>query len=193
MSPDPIAQFARWYSWARRCLWLEFPDAMHLATVHADGGPDGRMVLLKSFGPEGFVFFTNYSSTKGAELTVNPHAALTFYWDALGWQVRVRGKVEKVATAESDQYFASRPRGSQIGAWGSNQSQVIESREELVKKIEKFTETFRGQQITRPTNWGGFRLAPESIEFWQLAPSRLHDRIRYRKEQGAWVKERLCP
>jgi len=190
LDPDPLRQFAAWFDEAE-AAGVRAPEAMALATAAADGRPSVRMVLLKGFDEQGFVFFTGYESRKGGELATNPRAALLFYWDPLGRQVRIEGPVERVAEAESDAYFRSRPRGAQISASVSPQSRVVESRaglEALAAELE-----VRGDEIPRPPAWGGFRLAPETYEFWQHRANRLHDRLRYRREDGDWVLERLAP
>lgn len=190
--PDPLAQFQRWFDQAAESQLPE-PNAMHLATVGPDGRPSGRIVLLKGLD-DGFLFFTNYQSRKGHELAHNDHAALTFFWVELERQVRVQGCVERVSEAESDAYFASRPRGSQIGAWVSAQSEVVPDRAFLEKRAEELEAQFAGKQVPRPPHWGGYRLRPEYLEFWQGRPSRLHDRIAYTKQQnGIWKIERLSP
>ena len=190
VDPDPLRQFAAWFEEAG-AAGVRAPEAMAVATATSDGRPSVRMVLLKGFDEQGFVFFTGYESRKGGELATNPRAALLFYWDPLGRQVRIEGPVERVAEAESDAYFRSRPRGAQISASVSPQSRVVESRaglEALAAELE-----VRGDEIPRPPAWGGFRLAPETYEFWQHRANRLHDRLRYRREDGDWVLERLAP
>jgi len=167
------------------------PEAMALASATADGRPSVRMVLLKGFDERGFTFFTGYESRQGRELEENPRAALLFYWDPLGRQVRIEGPVERVAESESDAYFTSRPRGAQISASVSPQSRVVESRARL-EALAAELET-RGDELPRPPSWGGFRVAPETYEFWQHRANRLHDRLRYRREGGRWVIERLAP
>ncbi|UFH54365.1 pyridoxamine 5'-phosphate oxidase [Spirosoma sp. KNUC1025] len=190
--PDPIAQFRRWFDSALDARVPE-PNAMHVSTVTSDGRPDGRIVLLKDVSEAGFTFYTNYESRKGSELIERPFAALTFFYPELERQIRIEGSVEKVSPEESDAYFSSRPRGSQIGAWVSHQSTVIDSRSVLEIRQQELEAQFAGQPVPRPPYWGGFRVVPDVLEFWQGRPSRLHDRIRYRKEAGAWLIERLSP
>ena len=189
---DPIAQFQQWFDAALKANVPE-PNAMHVSTVAAGGRPDGRIVLLKGVSEAGFVFYTNYESRKGHELGEHPYAALTFFYPELERQIRIQGRVEKVSAEESDAYFASRPRGSQIGAWVSHQSTVIPNREVLEDRQREIKVQFAGQAVTRPPYWGGFRVVPDSLEFWQGRPSRLHDRISYRKEGEEWKIERLSP
>ena len=190
---DPFRQFRVWFDDAVNAGLLE-PNAMTLATASRDGRPSARMVLLKGFDERGFVFYTNYESRKGRELVETPYAALIFFWGDLERQVRIEGTVERVATEESDLYFHSRPEGSQIGAVASHQSQVIASREVIEERVAELSEEYAGREIPRPAYWGGFRVVPESIEFWQGRPNRLHDRLRYRREDdGVWVIERLSP
>ncbi len=188
---DPLRQFETWMDEAFAAKVPE-PNAMTLATVGADGRPSTRIVLIKGFDARGIVWFTNYDSRKGRELAVHPYAALQFHWVELERVVRIEGRVERVDDAESDAYFASRPLDSRIGAWASPQSQVIESRGVLVANAAKATAKFL-LNPPRPPHWGGFRLQPDSWEFWQGRKSRLHDRLRYRLENGAWVRERLAP
>lgn len=189
---DPFVQFRRWFDQALAAQLPE-PNAMTVATVGADGRPAARVVLLKGVDERGFVFYTNYDSRKAAELTIHPYAALLFYWPELERQVRIEGGVAKVAEAESDAYFASRPRGSQLGAWTSPQSQVIAGREVLDQRLEQLTAEFAGRDVPRPPHWGGFRVVPDVFEFWQGRPSRLHDRLRYRRDGNQWLRERLAP
>ena len=193
MDPDPIRQFQAWLDAAVASAHPE-PNAMTVATATPDGAPSARMVLLKGLDQRGFVFFTNYDSRKGAELAANPRAALIFFWVLLERQVRVEGRVERVSAEESDAYFHSRPLGSQIGAAASPQSQVIASRETLDRAYRALEQTWVGREIPRPPHWGGFRVAPQVIEFWQGRPSRLHDRLRYTRQPGGeWRMERLAP
>ena len=166
---------------------------MTLATAARDGSPCARIVLMKSFDDRGFVFYTNYGSRKGIELAENARACLLFYWSPVWRQVRIEGSVEKASDEESEQYFHSRPLGSKIGAWASKQSEIFESRAELEKRFEEFSWKF-GDNVPRPTHWGGYRLKPATIEFWQGRENRLHDRLRYRLQQnGSWIIERLGP
>jgi pyridoxamine 5'-phosphate oxidase len=190
--PDPIAQFRLWFDAALQAGVPE-PNAMHLSTVKADGRPDGRIVLLKDVSATGFAFFTNYESSKGRELTENPFASLTFFYPELERQMRIEGRVEKVSPEESDAYFSSRPRGSQIGAWVSQQSETIADRMVLEERQRELESQFANKPVPRPAYWGGFRVIPDALEFWQGRPSRLHDRIRYRKAGGNWLIERLSP
>ncbi len=188
---NPIEQFQDWFSEALSSQMLE-PTAMHLATVGKDNKPSGRIVLLKGID-SGFLFFTNYESRKGKELTINSFAAITFYWADLERQVRIEGKIEKVSAEDSEQYFRSRPKASQIGAIVSPQSQVIADREGLAEKMQDLTAQYANELPPRPAHWGGYRLVPEVIEFWQGRQSRLHDRIRYTKTTDNWQIERLAP
>lgn len=189
---NPMKQFRRWFEDAVAAQLLE-PNAMTLATVTPEGKASARIVLLKNLDERGFIFYTNYDSNKGRQLSQNSHAALVFWWSELERQVRIEGMVEKVSPKESDAYFQSRPVGSRLGAWVSKQSQVIESREVLEQHLEALKEKFANQPIPRPPHWGGFRVIPTAIEFWQGRPSRLHDRLRYRLENGSWIRERLSP
>jgi pyridoxamine 5'-phosphate oxidase len=186
-----MAQFARWWDEAVHSEIGEV-NAMTLATVTAEGHPQARTVLLKDYSEQGFVFFTNYNSHKGGEMAANPHAALLFFWKELERQVRIGGTVEKTSPAESDEYFNSRPAGSRIGAWASPQSSVISSRTVLETYVSEYTSEF-GNNIPRPPHWGGYRVVPQTIEFWQGRSSRLHDRILYTKTAGGWALSRLAP
>lgn len=192
VAPDPIAQFQAWFGQALAAKLPE-PNAMVLATVGADGQPSARVVLLKELDADGFVFYTNYESRKGRELDAGGRAALVFYWADLERQVRVEGGVERVGAAQSDAYFASRPAGSRIGSAASPQSQVISGREELERRVAELAAQHPDGAIARPAHWGGYRLRPAVVEFWQGRPSRLHDRIRYRLDGGRWTVERLAP
>ena len=189
---DPFDQFKKWYDEAAESGIRE-PNAMTLATAKSTGEPSARMVLLKGMSEAGFVFFTNYDSQKGTELIENPHAALLFYWPSLERQVRITGSVEKIPAEESDSYFASRPRGAQLGAHVSRQSSVISDRDELVKRFSEVEGSYGDRTVDRPEYWGGFRVTPSGYEFWQGRENRLHDRVRYRQQEGAWIIERLSP
>ncbi|MBP0630011.1 MULTISPECIES: pyridoxamine 5'-phosphate oxidase [unclassified Cupriavidus] len=192
VAPDPMSQFKRWFDEAVTAKLPE-PNAMTLATVSADGQPSARIVLLKGIDDRGFTFFTNYESRKGLDLAANPRAALLFHWVQLERQVRVEGIVEKVADDESDAYFASRPLGSRVGAWASEQSREVPGRDVLEQRELEYRSKF-GDNPPRPPHWGGYRLVPTALEFWQGRPSRLHDRIVYRVHPGgAWQIVRLSP
>jgi pyridoxamine 5'-phosphate oxidase len=190
-APDPMQFFGLWMVEAIHAQVPE-PTAMHLSTVDSKGRPSGRIVLLKGVDKRGFVFFTNYQSRKGRELAANPAAALTFLWKELERQVRIEGTVEKVSSEESQSYFATRPLGSRIGAWASPQSEVIENRAWLEKRWEELTAQY-GEEPPLPPHWGGYRVLPEYLEFWQGRRSRLHDRIAYSREGAAWKARRLAP
>lgn len=192
MNADPVAQFCIWFDHAT-AAGIREPNAMTLATVDDAGMPCQRTVLLKSFDGDGFVFFTNYESRKAAQMVGNPQVSLLFPWITLERQVSVQGRVEKIASAESQEYFSSRPRESQIGAWVSNQSEVIPSREFLTQKLAAIRERFAEGEIPLPPFWGGYRVVPSRFEFWQGGPARLHDRFRYWQDAGAWRMERLSP
>ena len=189
---DPLEQFRRWYAEAEEA-GVKVPQAVALATATADGAPSVRMVLLKGADERGFVFFTGYVSRKAAELDANPRAALLFHWDALGRQVRIEGRVARVAGQESDAYFATRPRGAQLAAAASHQSSVLRDRAEIDNRVAELAREHEGSNVRRPDHWGGYRLVPETYEFWQHRDDRLHDRLRYRRANGAWVVERLSP
>jgi pyridoxamine 5'-phosphate oxidase len=193
LAEDPIAQFQKWLHDAMTAQLAE-PNAMVLATVGADGQPSTRTVLLKALDARGFSFFTNYESRKARELAANPHASLTFPWHALERQVNIEGRVSKLPRAEAEAYFKLRPRDSRLGAWASNQSQIIPGRDGLEARMKELKAQYPGEEIPLPPNWGGYVLAPECIEFWQGRPSRLHDRLRYtRQPDGSWKIERLSP
>lgn len=192
VDPDPIRQFQLWFDQALSVNILE-PNAMTLATATKDGLPSARIVLLKGVSDRGFVFYTNYESHKGQELTENPQAALVFLWKALERQVRIEGMVEKVSDEETVAYFHSRPRESQLGAWVSNQSQVITNRQVLEQRLAELSQEYQNREIPRPPHWGGYCVIPHTIEFWQGRPSRLHDRLRYRLNEHQWMIERLAP
>lgn len=189
---DPFRQFAAWFEEAvnKNCIR---PDAMSVATADPDGKPSVRKLLLKGFGPEGFVFFTNYASRKGKELMENPRAALDFFWPELERQVIVEGAVEELPREFSARYFASRPEGARLAVWSSRQSEVIADRKQLEEKAEEMRRRFRDKEIPCPEYWGGYRVIPELFEFWQGRENRLNDRLRYRREQAHWVIERLAP
>lgn len=189
---DPMAQWRRWHDDAFAAGLVE-PNAMTLSTVDVDGRPDARIVLVRGADDRGFSFFTNYESTKATQLDRNQVAAVTFGWLDLHRQVRVRGAVEKLPSHESDAYFASRPRGSQIGAWASPQSTVLDDRDELDRRVARFAADFDGRDIRRPDHWGGYRVVPDEWEFWQGRPNRLHDRLRYARGEGPWRIDRLAP
>lgn len=190
---DAIQQFEEWYAQAR-AAGLKEPGAVTLATVSSDGQPSARMVLVKEAGARGFVFYTNYRSRKGRELAANPRAALVFYWPELSRQVRVTGQAAKTSQGQTEAYFRTRPRGAQLSAWASWQSSEIPGRDVLERRIQKLESRYAGQEIPPPPGWGGYRLRPETIEFWQGRENRLHDRLRYsRKANGRWGMERLAP
>ena len=193
LNSDPIKQFANWFTTAIEAR-IRDVNAMSLATTTTDCRPSVRIVLLKSFDQDGFVFFTNYESEKGKELKANPYAALGFYWIELDRQIRISGKVKKTSREESQAYFHSRPVGSQLGAWASRQSEIIDARRVLDARMAEMTERFRNKRIPLPPHWGGYRLKPEIMEFWQGRPNRLHDRFRYtRLPDGSWQIDRLAP
>ncbi|HEY9600270.1 MAG TPA: pyridoxamine 5'-phosphate oxidase [Allocoleopsis sp.] len=191
--PDPFGQFKIWFDQAL-AAGLPEPNAMTISTVTSDGKPSARMVLLKDYDEQGFVFYTNYESHKGQQLLQNPWGAITFWWAELERQVRIEGRVEQVSAAESDEYFHSRPRNSQLGAWVSAQSQVIQNRKVLEERLQQLEKEYKNRAIPRPPHWGGFRVIPTAIEFWQGRPSRLHDRLLYQCcEDGSWKIQRLSP
>jgi pyridoxamine 5'-phosphate oxidase len=189
---DPIEQFKRWFEHAEQAELLD-ETAMVLTTVSAENKPSARVVLLKQFDEKGFVFFTNYESEKGQDMAQNPNVTLLFPWTSLERQVEISGTVEKIPTQASADYFHSRPRDSQLGAWVSHQSQVIENRQVLEQRLEHYTEVFADQEIPLPEYWGGYRVVPERIEFWQGRINRLHDRFEYLKKQNGWKINRLSP
>jgi pyridoxamine 5'-phosphate oxidase len=189
---DPLALFRAWFGEAEDA-GVEVPEAMALATADAEGAPSARMVLLKGADDDGFVFYTGYVSRKARELGENPRAALVFYWRPLGKQVRVEGRVERVSETESAAYFATRPRGSQLAAWASRQSRPLESREELERRYAKLEREYDGREVPLPPHWGGFRLRPDVVEFWEHRDNRLHDRVRYTRAREGWKVELLSP
>jgi pyridoxamine 5'-phosphate oxidase len=190
LEPDPIVQFRRWFADAAA---LPLAEAAALATADAEGRPSARMVLVKSWDERGFIFYSNYQSRKGEELAANPHAALLFHWQPLGRQVRLEGSVERINEADSDGYFASRPRASQLGAAASAQSQTVDSREDLDDRVRELEQALRDKPVSRPRWWGGYRLQPASYEFWQHRDDRLHDRIRFLRSDSGWRLDRLQP
>ena len=192
MTESPLERFREWIREAEQS-GVEVPEAMTLATADAEGSPSARMLLLKAADEDGFVFYSGYVSRKARELEQNPRAALVFYWRPLGKQVRVEGRVERVPEAESAEYFATRPRGSQLAAWASQQSHPLASREELERRYAELEREYEGQEVPLPPHWGGFRLRPEAIEFWQHRENRLHDRIRYTRAREGWLHELLAP
>jgi pyridoxamine 5'-phosphate oxidase len=189
---DPLAQFREWFA-AAGAAGVEFPETMTLATASADGQPSARMVLLKGADEDGFVFFSGYESRKGEELAANPRAALVFYWQALGRQVRVEGAVEAVSEAESAQYWVTRPRASRLAAWTSRQSRPLGSREELEERYADVEREHEGREVPLPPHWGGFRLRPEAIEFWEHRDNRLHERVRFTRAGDTWDAQLLWP
>ena len=192
MTESPLERFREWIREAEQS-GVEVPEAMTLATADAEGSPSARMLLLKAADEDGFVFYSGYVSRKARELEQNPRAALVFYWRPLGKQVRVEGRVERVPEAESAEYFATRPRGSRLAAWASQQSHPLASREELERRYAELEREYEGQEVPLPPHWGGFRLRPEAIEFWQHRENRLHDRIRYTRAREGWQVELLSP
>ena len=189
---SPFKLFENWLELAKNNVAVDF-NAMCLSTISLDGYPASRIVLLREFTDKGFVFYTNYTSAKGNELQQNPEVSLNFFWRELEKQVRIKGTAHKVSSEVSDMYFASRPRKSQIGAWVSNQSQIIQSRDSLLKREEELEETFKDTEVTRPSEWGGYIVSPNSFEFWQGRSGRLHDRLRFTNKEGSWKADRLSP
>jgi pyridoxamine 5'-phosphate oxidase len=192
LDADPERQFSSWFA-AAEAAGIRMPEAAALATASADGAPSVRMVLVKGFAGARFGFYTNYASRKGRELAANPRGALLFNWDALGRQVRIEGPVERMTAAESAAYVRSRPRGSQLSALASPQSHVIDGRSELERRVAELERQHRDGELPLPPSWGGLRLTATSFEFWQQRNDRLHDRLRYRRDDGAWLIERLAP
>ena len=192
VNPDPFKQFSVWLEDALAAK-LPQPLGMALATATRDGRPSVRMVLLRGVSERGFCFFTNYESRKAKELQANPRAALVFYWAELDRQVRVEGTIERLSAEESDAYFQTRPRGSQLGAWASPQSQIIPNRELLERNLQELTAKYSSGQVPRPPHWGGYRLVPQAIEFWAGGDNRLHDRLRYTRDGQGWTVQRLAP
>jgi pyridoxamine 5'-phosphate oxidase len=192
LDPDPVVQFNRWLAQAVES-GIKDPNAMTLATVNAAGQPSARIVLLKGVGPAGFLFFTNYGSRKAADLDANPRAGLNLFWAELERQIAIEGTVRKASREEADNYFHTRPLGSQLGAWASRQSQIVPSRESLEDKFDSVAAEYAGREVPLPEFWGGYWLAPSSIEFWQGGPGRIHDRLRYILEGNAWRIDRLSP
>jgi len=190
---NPLTLFQKWFKEALKAQALD-ANAVAVATVSPTGKPSSRMVLLKGLDQQGFVFFTNYQSQKGKDMTRRPVASLLFFWPQLSRQVRVDGRVAKISSRESENYFRTRPRGAQLSAWASDQSEAVPDREFLENRIKALEEKYKGKTVPRPPHWGGFRLSPSSVEFWQGRVNRLHDRLRYqRKSQGGWRRERLAP
>jgi pyridoxamine 5'-phosphate oxidase len=193
LDPDPFVEFQTWFDSARES-GIPDSNAMILATSTVDGMPSARTVLLKGIDETGLVFFTNYESHKGRELTENPVAAVVFYWQPLGQQIRVAGRVERVSQEESFAYFSSRHRGSRLGAWASRQSEPLETRQELLSRVEELDQRYPDDDIPLPPHWGGYRILPDMFEFWESRESRLHDRFRYhRQSDGSWTVQRLQP
>lgn len=192
VNSNPIVQFDLWMKEALNADIPE-PHAMNVSTVSKEGKPSSRIVLLRNFSENGFVFYTNYNSKKGNDISENNCAAINFFWPQLERQIRIEGKLQKVDSKISDEYFASRPHDSQLGAWASNQSEVLKNRQELEEKFATLEKKFAGINVPRPENWGGYCLVPDSIEFWQGRPSRIHDRIKFTTVNNEWKIERLSP
>ena len=192
INPDPFKQFDIWFKDAHD-IGLKDPNAMNVASATKDGIPSSRMVLLKSYDENGFIFYTNYTSRKSREIIDNPLVALNFFWDALERQVRVEGKIKKIDSKISDEYFASRARLSQLGAHASNQSEVIENYDVITNKLKELEKKFEGEEIPRPEHWGGFIIVPDSIEFWQGHQGRIHDRLKFQRLEQKWKLDRLSP
>jgi len=192
VNPDPMQQFGTWWQQAIESK-IEEVNAMTLATVNAEGHPSARIVLLKDYSEQGFVFFTNYESRKGKEMAVNPHVGLVFFWKELERQVRIEGMISKLNASSNDAYFQSRPEQSKLGAWASRQSSVIASRAQLETAYQQQVIAFEGKEIYRPEYWGGYLVKPDLIEFWQGREGRLHDRLEYRKNENGWQLDRLSP
>jgi len=193
VDPNPLQQFRTWFYEVKELGGVDEVNAMTLTTIGLDGFPKGRMVLLKKYDEHGFYFYTNYSSEKGRSIINNNKVSLSFFWPTMERQIIVIGNAEKVSEEESTNYFASRPKGSQLGSLVSNQSEVIESREDLEKELAQLEATYESKEVPKPDDWGGFLVKPQSIEFWQGRPNRLHDRIRYRLQRLDWIIERLAP
>lgn len=192
LDPDPLRQFEHWFAEARGA-GLAAPEAMALATATPAGRPSLRMVLMKNAHERGFDFYTHYESRKGGELEANPHAALLFHWQPLGRQVRIEGRVERIGAEESEAYFVTRPVESRLAAWASPQSRTLADRDELELRYADARKRFPGEDVPLPPHWGGFRLEPDAYEFWQHGDDRLHDRVRYEREDGGWRRARLAP
>jgi pyridoxamine 5'-phosphate oxidase len=191
LDADPLREFEEWFREAEGTA--RAPEAAALATARSDGAPSARMVLVKSYDEHGFVFHTGYESRKGLELAANPRGALLFYWDSVGRQVRIEGGIERTTAAETEAYFHTRPRGAQIAALASRQGRVLSSRGELEDRVAELESELAGSEVPVPAHWGGFRLTPDVYEFWQHRENRLHDRFRYRRDDGGWIVERLSP
>lgn len=193
LGPDPILAFSKWFAEANEQDDIPEPNAMTLASVDSDGNPSARIVLLKEIRENGFVFYTNYRSRKGEELLSTKKSALVFWWEPLARQIRIEGTTEKIPESESENYFSSRPRGSQIGAWVSDQSEIINSRSELEEKLSTYNTQFGDDLVPKPDHWGGFIVKPFMIEFWQGGLQRLHDRVRFQRQEDTWHIDRLSP